>query len=112
MIDGSPAFEYAFEALPPGRVGFHRWRWELWQGAALLACGWRISPGDAERALRAAASRRSHELIGVHPLRPERARAEGRFDVGGEVRLDCGAVSCVLWPRRASAAPAVRSATG
>ena len=30
-------FSYAVETLPPGRLPFHRWRWELWQGAWLLA---------------------------------------------------------------------------
>ena len=98
--DASPAFEYALAELPPGRVGFRRWRWELWHGAALLASGWRLSPGDARRALRAAASRRVHELLGLTVLRPERARALDAFRDGAVVRVDCGVVTCVLEPRR------------
>jgi hypothetical protein len=97
--DASPAFEYALAELPPGRVGFRRWRFELWQGAALLATGWRLSPADARRALRTAASRRSHELLGVRPLRPERTRELDAFNAGASVRVDCGAVTCVLSPR-------------
>jgi hypothetical protein len=92
-------FGYALRLLPPGRVGFRRWRWELWDGALLLASGWRLSPRDAERALRAAASTRAHERIGVRVLRPERALALDRFLPGRPVRLDCGAVACVLVPR-------------
>lgn len=96
-----PAFEYDLRELPPGRVPFRRWRYELWQGTALLRTGWRVSPGDAERALRAAASRRAHDLVGVRSLRPEEARPLDPFKPGAVVRLDCGAVTCVLAPRRA-----------
>ena len=99
-------FEYALSELPPGRLPFRRWRWELWQGALLLAAGWRVTPTDAERALRTAASRRAHELLGIHPLRPERARPLGSFLYGATVRVDCGAVTCVLAPRRDPAAAA------
>jgi hypothetical protein len=106
-VQDGPAFEYALHPLPPGRVGFRRWRWELWEGALLLASGWRVTPRDAERALRTAASRRAHERIGVRALRPDAARELDRFVWGGSVRLDCGAVGCVLVPRgedRSSAA--------
>ena len=98
--DASPAFEYALAELPPGRVGFRRWRWELWHGSALLASGWRLSPADARRALRVAASRRVHELRGLTVLRPDRARALDVFRDGAVVRVDCGVVTCVLEPRR------------
>lgn len=104
-----PAFEYLIEALPPGRVGFRRWRWELWQSAVLVACGWRTTPAAAERALGIAASRRAHEMLGVRALRPEDARALGRFLPGASVRVACGAVEAVLVPRE-SAAPATRAA--
>jgi hypothetical protein len=97
--DDAPSFEYALSELPPGRVGFRRWRWELWHGAALLASGWRLSQRDARRALRTAASRRAHELLGLTALRPERARALDAFRSGAVVRVDCGAVTCVLAPR-------------
>ena len=103
----SAAFEYDLRELPPGRVPFRRWRFELWHGAALLRSGWRVSPHDAERALRAAASRRAHDLIGVKPLRPEDARPLAAFKPGATVTLDCGAVTCVLAPRREDDAQAV-----
>ena len=96
----APEFEYDLRELPPGRVPFRRWRFELWHGMTLLRTGWRITPHDAERALRTAASRRSHDLIGVKPLRPENNRALGPFKPGASVTLDCGAVRCVLNPRR------------
>ena len=99
--DTGPGFEYALEALPPGRFGFRRWRWELWQSTSLVACGWRTTPSDAERALRTAASRRVHELLGVRPLWPERARPLDPFLPGAAVRLDCGPVECLLVPRPA-----------
>jgi hypothetical protein len=97
--DAVPRFEYAVEPLPPGRVGFHRWRWQLWHGAVLLASGWRLSPRDAERALFKAAARRAHELLGVHALRPERAEPLERFFPGASVQLACGAATCVIAPR-------------
>ena len=94
-------FEYDLRELPPGRVPFRRWRFELWHGASLLRSGWRITPHDAERALRTAASRRAHDLIGLKPLRPENARPLNPFAPGATVTLDCGAVRCLLAPRRA-----------
>ena len=98
-VHDAAAFEYDLRELPPGRVPFRRWRWELWQGVRLLRSGWRVTPHDAERALRVAASRRAHDLIGVKPLRPEDARALDPFAPGATVRIDCGAVTCVLLPR-------------
>lgn len=100
MDEPEREFQYALSELPPGRVPFRRWRWELWQGARLIRCGWRLSPADSERALRTAASRRAHELLGLRALRPERNTVAGNLAAGGPVRVDCGAVSCVLAPRR------------
>lgn len=94
-------FSYALTLLPPGRIGFRRWRWELWQGAHLLAAGWRLSRQHAERALRAAASRAGHQRRGLHPLDPERNEARGPFLDGAVVQVDCGALTCVLMPRSA-----------
>ena len=105
-----PVFTYAMELLPPGRLGPRRWRWELWDGAALLACGWRLSPRDAERALRTAASRRAHERLGVRALRPDRSEALDRFLPGATVRVDCGIATCVLAPRAAPEQDAARPA--
>ena len=92
-------FGYTVEPLRPGRVPFHRWRWELWQGAWLVAAGWCTAPAAAERALLRAASRRLHELLGVRALRPERARPMDALRPGAAVRVDCGAGECVLVPR-------------
>ena len=99
---------YALHPLPPGRHGFRRWRWELWHGASLLATGWRTTEGHAERALRSAASRFAHRMLGLHPLRPEAAVVAGRF--GAVAELDCGAVRCVLIPKAPPGAPAAAAA--
>ena len=96
----APEFAYALHELPPGRFGFRRWRWELWHGASLLAAGWRMSRQHAEGALRAAAARAGHAYLGVHPLHPERNRVSGAFLQGATVRVECGALSCVLVPVR------------
>jgi hypothetical protein len=96
-----PEFSYAVELLPPGRLPFHRWRWELWQGAWLLGAGWSTAPSGAERALLRAASRRVHELRGVRALRPERARLIDALRPGTVARVDTGAGECLLVPRTA-----------
>jgi hypothetical protein len=94
-----PAFEYDLRLLPRGRFTFRRWRWELWHGAVLRACGWRTSPGAAQRALRNAAAWWAHELAGARAPRPERIRALDPFALGATVRIDSGDVGCVLTPR-------------
>lgn len=99
-------FGYAVELLPPGRMPFHRWRWELWQGALMLAAGWSTAPAAAERALLRAASRRMHELYGVRPLRPDGARLLDALRPGAAVRVDCGVGVCVLVPQAEPAAAA------
>lgn len=91
-------FSYRFHVLPPGRLG-PRWRFELWHGPALVAAGWRLTPGHAERALRTAASRMAHRLLGVRPLHPENTQATPGFAPDGSVLVDCGAVACRLVPR-------------
>jgi hypothetical protein len=80
-------------------LGFRRWRWELWHGPALVAAGWRLSPQHAEHALRTAASRFAHRLVGVHVLHPERTKAPSGFAPYSAVHVDCGAVACRLVPR-------------
>jgi len=45
-------FAYSLYPLPPGRLPFRRWKWELWHGPRLVASGWRLSRPDAGRALR------------------------------------------------------------
>jgi len=99
MEAAAPEYGYAMHELPPGRYGFRRWRWELWEGATLLAAGWRLTREHAERALRANASARSHARLGLRPLRPEQATAVGRFLSSAPVRVESGAVVCLLVPR-------------
>lgn len=92
-------FSYAVEALPPGRLPFHRWRWELWQGAWMLAAGWCTAPAAAERALLRAASRRMHELRGVRALRPERARLlDDALRPSRATRVETAVGVCLLVP--------------
>ena len=94
-----PTLYYALHPLPPGRFAFRRWRYELWHGSHLLATGWRTSEQHAERALRTAASRFAHRLLGVRPLRPEATSVPGGFYPGEPARVECGAVACMLVPR-------------
>jgi uncharacterized protein YbdZ (MbtH family) len=98
-----PALHYALDLLPPGRLPFKRWRYELWHGATLVATGWRTSERQAERALRTHASRHAHRVLGLHPLRPDHTAVPGGFRAGAPARVDCGAVSCWLLPRSARA---------
>lgn len=92
-------FSYAVQALPPGRLPVHRWRWELWQGAWMLAAGWCTAPAAAERALLRAAARRMHELRGVRALRPESARLlDDALHPGRPARLDTAVGACLLVP--------------
>src|SRR3954469_24361837 len=98
-----PELHYVLDVLPPGRFPFRRWRWELWHGPRLLATGWRTTERHAEHALRTAASRFAHRVLGVHALRPEANAVPGGFRAGAPVRVDCGAVTCLLLPRSAQA---------
>ena len=99
-----PEFEYAIEVLPPSRIG-RRWRYELWQGASLLAAGWRLSPLSAERAVRVAALRRVHARKGVVPLP---SALDGNLH-GSTVFDRVGRAVCVL-RRREPDARSARSA--
>ena len=89
-------FRYALYVMPPGRLPFRRWKWELWHGPTLVASGWRVTRRDAGRALRTHAARFGHRLFGL----PE---PDGQFagDVlpGSSVRLTVGPFSCELVPR-------------
>lgn len=99
-----PTLLYALAPMPPGRFPFRRWRWELWNGAMLLASGWRTSERQAESALRTYAARIAHARLGLHALRPEEAAVSGSLLLGAPARVHCGAVSCLLVPRAAEAA--------
>jgi hypothetical protein len=92
-------FDYALYPLPPGRLPFRRWRWELWHGANLVAAGWRLARPEAGRALRVHAAEFGHGLFGLPvPARDPRA---GRGDLypGTAERLAIGAISYTLVPR-------------
>jgi len=90
------SFGYRLYELPPGRLPFRRWRWELWHGAKLEAAGWRLSQRDATRALRQHGSRVGHRLFGLKPP-AEDARGEV-FTPGAAVRVRHGAVAFALTP--------------
>ena len=94
-------FAYALYPLPPGRMPFRRWRWELWHGATLVAAGWRISRPQAGRALRTYAAEFGHRLFGLAtPPRPDpRAAADGDIRPGAAMRLAIGSITCQLVPR-------------
>jgi hypothetical protein len=104
QLHHQPEFAYALHPLPPNRSGVRRWRWELWQGAALVAAGWRLSQQHAERALCAAASRRGHAQLGLYVLHPDRGAPPPALAMGAQARVDCGAFECLLVPRLPGAA--------
>ena len=101
-------FAYALYALPPGRLPFGRWRWELWHGSTMVAAGWRLSRPQAGRALRLHAAEFGHRLFGLRA--PERAPLSGSGDLrpGDAERVAIGSITRVLVPRalEAPAAPA------
>jgi len=100
-------FSYALHALPPGRLPFRRWRWELWHGATLIAAGWRISRPQAARALRDHAADFAHKLFGLPtPARDPRAPAHD-IRPGAAERLAIGPITCVLVSRALDSRPAV-----
>ena len=70
-------FAYSLYPLPPGRMPFRRWRWELWHGSALIAAGWRLGRADAGRALRVHAAEHGHTLFGL-PAPPRDPRVRPR----------------------------------
>jgi hypothetical protein len=97
-------FAYALYALPPGRLPFRRWRWELWHGATLVASGWRLARADAGAALRHRAVEFGCRLFGL-PAPTERAeRADLR--PGATERVAIGPITCLLVPRALDRAPA------
>jgi hypothetical protein len=92
-------FSYALHPLPPGRLPFGRWRWELWHGATLIAAGWRLSRPQAGRALRLNAAEFGHRLFGLPA--PSRDPGDGHGDLqpGAAERLAIGPITCTLVPR-------------
>ncbi len=98
---------YVLHLLPPGRIPFRRWRWELWNGAQLLAAGWRLNPLHSQRALRVRALRYAHRVYGLHPLHLETDAhgAETTWSGGAPVTIDWGELRVVLTPRALLEAP-------
>jgi hypothetical protein len=90
-------FAYALYPLPPGRLPFGRWRWELWHGSNLVAAGWRLARPDAGRALRVRAAEFGHRLFGLPA--PEPALVRGDLRPGTSERLAIGPITCLLVPR-------------
>jgi hypothetical protein len=101
-------FAYALHELPPGRLPFRRWRWELWHGATLVAAGWRLSRPQAGRALRISAAEFGHRLFGLPAPARESVAGGGDLQPGTAERLAIGPITCLLVPR-ALDAPAAAS---
>ena len=95
-VDGL-TFSYVLHELPPGRLPFRRWRFELWHGARLEAAGWRMSERDAARALRTHGSRVGHDMFGLGPAAVE--GIQPAFRPGAAIRVHHGAVTFSLVPR-------------
>jgi len=100
-------FAYALHPLPPGRLPFRRWRWELWHGSTLVAAGWRLSRPQAGRALRLHAAEFGHRLFGQPVPAREPHVADGDFAPGAAERLAIGPITCLLVPRALEAPPAI-----
>jgi hypothetical protein len=92
-------FAYALYALPPGRMPFRRWRWELWHGTNLVAAGWRLARADAGRALRVRAAEFGHRLFGLHGVSSDHHAVRGDLRPGTVERLAIGPITCLLVPR-------------
>jgi hypothetical protein len=92
-------FGYALHELPPGRLPFKRWRWELWHGATLVAAGWRLSRPHAGRALRMSAAEFGHRLFGLPAPPRDPAAGGGDMRPGSAERLAIGPITCLLVPR-------------
>jgi hypothetical protein len=92
-------FGYALHELPPGRLPFRRWRWELWHGSTLVAAGWRLSRPQAGRALRVSAAEFGHRLFGLPAPPRDHAVGGGDLRPGTAERLAIGPITCLLVPR-------------
>jgi len=92
-------FSYALHPLPPGRLPFSRWRWELWHGSTLVAAGWRLSRPQAGRALRVHAAEFGHRLFGLPAPARDPQAGSGDLRPGAAERLSIGSITCLLVPR-------------
>lgn len=87
---------YALHELPPGRLPFRRWRWELWHGPRLEGTGWRLSQRDAARAVRSHGAKVGHRLLGLPAARGPRDVEP--FRPGATVHVRDGGVFFALVP--------------
>src|SRR3954454_13779886 len=92
-------FAYALYALPPGRLPFGRWRWELWHGSKLIAAGSRPNRPRAGGALRARAARVAHRLFGLPAPHADARPLRRDLPPGTTERLAIGPITCLLVPR-------------
>jgi hypothetical protein len=94
------SFGYSLEELPPGRLPFRRWRWELWHGSRLEAAGWRLTRRDAERALHARAVHIGHAMFGLRPPAQQVVADAPELRPGAALRVELGAIAFSLLPVR------------
>jgi len=110
-------FAYALYALPPGRLPFGRWRWELWHGATMVAAGWRLSRPQAGRALRLHAAEFGHKLFGLQAPAREAHTGAGDLRPGAPARPSGSrsarspACSCRARSRRPPPTPQARGSS-
>ncbi len=100
-------FSYALHPLPPGRLAFRRWRWELWHGATMVAAGWRLSRPHAGRALRMHAAEFGHQLFGLPVPARDPFAAGGDLRPGAAERFAVGPITCLLVPKALESPPAL-----
>ena len=91
-------FAYSLYPLPPGRMPFRRWRWELWHGARLEGTGWRLSEHDASRAVQRHGALVGQRLLGVGAAPPPAPRDLEPFRPGATVHVRGGGVFFSLVP--------------
>jgi hypothetical protein len=91
-------FSYALHELPPGRLPFRRWRWELWHGSTLHAAGWRAAERDALRALGTHAARVGYALFGLRAAGRPAPAIPRDAKPGMTIRLRAGDLALSLTP--------------
>ncbi len=97
-VADSLTLRYALHELPPGRLPFRRWRWELWHGQRLEGTGWRISEREAARAVRRRGAQVSQRLLGLPAATLPPPRQTEPFPPGATVHVRDGGVVFALVP--------------
>jgi len=97
-VADSLTLRYALHELPPGRLPFRRWRWELWHGARLEGTGWRLSERDASRAVQRHGALVGQRLLGLGTAPPPAPRELEPFRPGTTVHVRGGGVFFSLVP--------------